>query len=223
MQSEPDINIGGNPSPTILGMTRVEFFKELNARSHQKFEARQKATSWDTDELWAIAAKRPIPTVAPIVKASDLVRNFGYIKPCGPLPVPEFLWPCWLVKETFRHWSALYMLFAWCDECQKWDRYGGDSQWAADIITGGTLEARCPHHRGQIPDDGTDEVQNKRSKHAQHAGNIFTRFFGFYNFGAAPDEIQKIFKKSKTTLKGSRIPPPEHLRRIQVVNDIEAA
>jgi hypothetical protein len=203
----PDINIGGNTSPTILGMTRVEFFKELNARSQQKFKAQQKATSWDTDELWNSAAARGIPTIAPVVKASDILRDYGYIKPCGHLPVPEFLWPCWLIKQTyraigFRSWGTLYALFAWCDECGRWDRYGAQEKWGADVINGDTFEARIPHHRG-------------------HPNDMDGRFFGFYNFGAAPVEIQAIVKKLNRTKKSWHTPPPEHLRRIQVVNDIE--
>ena len=185
----------------ILGMTRAEFLHELNARDHRKYELRMSAA--DTDKLWA-AAPRIIPAAAPIVKASEILRDYGYIKPFGNLPVPEFLWPCWLVREKSRHWRPLYLLFAWCDECQRWDRYGAQDEWSADIIAGGTLDARCPHHRG-------------------HPGDIFNRFFGFYNFGAAPNEIQAIYKKTRTTLKGWHTPPPEHLRRIKVVNDIEAA
>jgi len=129
------------------------------------------------------------------------------VKPYGRVPIPSFLGPCWLVRKRCRNsWDGdyLYYIFNWCDEHRIWDSHCIGTDSPEEILIGGNIEDCDTHH-------------DCLGEH----GPIARIFWGFYNFGAAPDAIQKIFTRFNR-VRDSRIrtAPPEHLRRIPVMDDL---
>lgn len=183
----------------ILG-TRDEYVAYLMKR-----DKRRLVVAPDTDALW-IAQPRQLSDRAPVVYASSIVKEH-YLQPFGRLPIPKFIEPCWFVRQRCYHctFKYLYHIICWCEECKVWDLHYGASKAPSEIVLGNTIEAFYPHH-------GDAE---------HHYDDTDKRFYAYYNFGAAPEEIQKIYQRyNRVGKERCHVPPPEHLRRIPVIQDL---